>query len=268
MAAFACATARDTVDPDLPSDPADDDVYQGMVAVETARWWQMGCPDGLDGVCREAEVPRHNVFLSYFYLDPAEVTKLDYQACVAVGACDVPGDPWDAEDMGMLPVTGVTWTDADGYCAWRGKRLPTEAEWERAAGGAMSWIYPWAAGAPDCTRANYRDCWTSGEPQLLPSPSFGAGPSGAFDMAGNAYEWVSDWYSESYYLQEGDDVGLGWNDPTGPTPEDAAVIFKSVRGGAYLSAPEALYTFRRFAFPPDSRDASIGFRCARSASPD
>ena len=91
-------------------------------------------------------------------------------------------------------------------------------------------------------------------------------------MAGNAYEWVADWYAEDYYWQAGDDVGMGWYDPTGPVGPDvdpaSRLMLKSVRGGAYLSAPEALFTFRRFAWHPSLRSASIGFRCAKTYTPD
>jgi formylglycine-generating enzyme required for sulfatase activity len=257
--AFGCGDpSRDVVTPGT-GPGSDEEILVGMLEVRQMLGWYMGCPDYLEpSPCREAETPYHPVDLSTFFIDRTEVTQGDYDECMDEGRCDAPAE-WDGAADDLLPVTNVTWHQARRFCEWRGKRLPTEAEWERAAGGMSSWIYPWGAETPDCARANFAGCYGG----LLPAVSLSAGrsPETAFHLAGNAFEWVGDWYLETYYVPPADDVGFGWIDPQGPA-DDPSLMLKVVRGGAYTSVAEELYTFRRRGRYPGRGEASVGFRCA------
>jgi formylglycine-generating enzyme required for sulfatase activity len=236
----------------------DEEILVGMLEVRQMLGWYMGCPDTLSpSPCRDAETPHHPVDLSTYFIDRTEVTQGDYDECMRAGRCSAP-DEWDGSADDLLPVTNVTWDQARRFCEWRGKRLPTEAEWERAAGGMSAWIFPWGADPPDCSRANFAGCYG----ELLPAVSFvtARSPEDAFNMSGNAFEWVADWYSETYYQPPADDVGFGWIDPEGP--DDPTLMLKVVRGGAYTTIAEELYTFRRRGRYPGRGEASVGFRCA------
>lgn len=211
-----------------------------------------------------AEGHAHEVTLSDFDLDALEVTVAKYDRCVAAGACArpsyPPGDP--RYDRPELPVTHVRWDDADAYCAWVGGRLPTEAEWEHAARGHAGRTFPWGdlynprlanhgAWAEDPSDA--RDGFVG----LAPVGSFpdGATSSGLHDMAGNAAEWVHDWYDR-------DEEGFGYPrgaqvNPKGPPFGPYGHV---VRGGSYHDAAHWLRTAARRATPFASRE--IGFRCA------
>jgi formylglycine-generating enzyme required for sulfatase activity len=269
FAGFLCAcgpeASRDVVPP-ANGGGSDPEIFVGMLGVQTARWWEMGCPENVVSpslVCRASEVPRHIVYLSTYYIDRTEVTQGEYGECLDAGVCSRPAANWDPVHLWRMPVTNVTWHQASAYCGFRGKRLPTEAEWERAASGDAMWLYPWGSAAPTCTSANYVECWPRGEAQAVQVMSFDeASQVGAFDLAGNVYEWVADWYSDSYYRQtSGDDVGMGWIDPTGP--EDPALMLRGVRGGAYTSVAEGLFAFRRGGMYPGLGHDAVGFRCAR-----
>jgi formylglycine-generating enzyme required for sulfatase activity len=205
--------------------------------------------------CDDNERPYHSVHLSPYEIDRNETTQNAYLACVDAGFCTVPMFmPVDPIDLGEFPVVGVTWTQAAPYCAWAGKRLPTEAEWERAARGEDGRMWPWGNEPPSCDRANFGDCG-----QLLRAAvgdSRGVCPHGVVDMAGNALEWVYDWYDDrGYAAAMASDV-----DPAGPPTGVARVL----RGGSYNSDARGVRTTQRsFEFPGWSFE-SIGFRCARS----
>jgi formylglycine-generating enzyme required for sulfatase activity len=206
----------------------------------------------------------HEVTLSAYEIDRTEVTVGVYARCVAAGACDasrVPaGDP--RFDRPSLPVTHVTWADAAGFCAWAGGRLPTEAEWELAARGSTGRAYPWGnvynprlcnhgAFAPDETDATDGFVW------LAPAGSLPDGntPAGVADMAGNAAEWVADFY-------EVDADGHGY--PDGPVVDPRGPLsgaYHVVRGGSYLAGAAWVRAAARSTII-NPRAAHVGFRCA------
>lgn len=170
----------------------------------------------------EDEKPRHTVDLDAFWIDKHEVTNAQYRQCVEAGECGEAGcwddDLYNAPDQ---PVVCVTWDDAAAYATWVGGRLPTEAEWEKAARGTEGRIYPWGDSAPDCTRANHADC--TGSPTAVGSFPEGASPYGVLDMAGNVWEWVADWYGSDYYAHS----------PTRNPPGPDSGGFRVLRGGSY-----------------------------------
>ncbi|HEY2747619.1 MAG TPA: SUMF1/EgtB/PvdO family nonheme iron enzyme [Polyangia bacterium] len=202
------------------------------------------------------EQPRHAVVLSAYSIDADEVTRAEYAVCVAAGACQpARGDNASSK----RPVTGVSWNDADRYCRWAHKRLPTEAEWERAARGTDGRTYPWGD-TPDCARANFGNF--EGEGRCPQNPGHpvdvgsypGAGAGGALhDFAGNVWEWVADWYDPRYYAR------APVANPPGPRHGERRVV----RGGACCSMFGLPRASNRNAFPPDYRDDDLGFRCAR-----
>jgi formylglycine-generating enzyme required for sulfatase activity/ribosomal protein L40E len=212
----------------------------------------------------EHESPQHSVVLDAYYIDKYEVTNARYQRCVSAGVCDsqratlvlenTDSDNIQAE-YSNFPVTGVTWFQAETFCQWEGKRLPTEAEWEKAAKGEDARVFPWGDYLPDKTLLRY-----GGRLSHVGSYPKGASPYGVMDMIGNVGEWVSDWYQADYY-------NLMQNqNPTGPIAGQARVI----RGWGSLSRSSWDYmadqrtTSRIGHFSPDAFFDNVGFRCARA----
>lgn len=200
------------------------------------------------------EQPRRTVVLSAFAIDRDEVTRAEYFECVRAGACRAAADARPEDATSRLPVTHVSWLDADAYCRFAGKRLPTEAEWERAARGTDGRIYPWGD-APDCARANWGNYDGEGAcPQNPGRPvEVGAYGGAIHDLAGNVWEWVADWYDADYYRR------APARDPRGPRRGERRVV----RGGACCSMFGLPRASNRLAFPPSYRDDDLGFRCAR-----
>ncbi|MBC8253851.1 MAG: SUMF1/EgtB/PvdO family nonheme iron enzyme [Ardenticatenia bacterium] len=210
----------------------------------------MGSPES---VGESIEHPQHVVTLNAFWIDETEVTRMHYETCVAAGVCDVP--PMDDDALSGKPVV-VTWSAAQAYCHWAGGRLPTEAEWEKAARGSDACIYPWGEERPDCSRANHMSLEgpCSGGPVDAGACPAGASPYGVLDMAGNVTEWVSDWYDPGYYA-----VSPQQN-PQGPDSGQARVA----RGGSWDDTFSAIRAAYRNGYAPD--DVAIGFRCVVPAA--
>jgi formylglycine-generating enzyme required for sulfatase activity len=205
------------------------------------------------------EKPVHRVTGSAFVLDRYEVTNARYQACVRAEACTSPSlqssnartHYFDDPAFADYPVIFVAWKQAQAFCAFAGGRLPTEAEWERAAAGSESpRTYPWGESPPDCSKANFAGC--VGDTDRVGRRPAGQSPYGAFDMAGNVWEWTADWYDATYYHQS------PGQDPTGP----AQGTLKVMRGGCWVSGVSTLRTTCRKASLPDAWAPNVGFRCA------
>jgi formylglycine-generating enzyme required for sulfatase activity len=209
------------------------------------------------------EQPQHSVTLDAFWIDRTEVTNALYDQCVQAGACQRPRRNssnvvdiyWANEQFANYPVIYVTWDDAQAYCQWAGRRLPTEAEWEKAARGADGATYPWGNQAPDKTLANYGH--NLHDVTAVDAYPAGASPYGALDMAGNVMEWVVDWYSPDYYAHSPQ------ANPTGPDSGDR----RGLRGGSWIYQPNGIRAAYRYSQPSDFSDFEVGFRCVVNVAP-
>jgi formylglycine-generating enzyme required for sulfatase activity len=227
----------------------------------------MGSNEGLP-----AERPEHVVTLDAYAIDRYEVSLRLYRRFLQEAKRDAP-PTWDdeaAETVGDRPAIGVSWADASAYCTWAGKRLPTEAEWEKGARGTDGRRYPWGPMQPFVDIANYnRGVWVSEAVTLVNVTGGvegmsvrhglkegGRSPYGLHHMAGNAAEWVGDWYDREYYAKSPD------KNPTGPAKGEKKVI----RGGSWSDLPVALRSSARVSAEPDFQDRAIGFRCAMDAA--
>ena len=229
-----------------------------MVLVPAGRF-TMGSNDGYD-----EEKPQHEVELDAFYIDKYEVTTSRYANFFQSTGRKEPR--WWLETVlvsqGDRPVVGVTWDDAQAYCKHYDKRLPTEAEWEKAARGSDGRIYPWGKAKPDPNRANFgryalswvTDLYTE---RLKPVGRYESGksPYGAYDMAGNVREWVGDWYDETYYQNS------PTKNPKGPGEGTNHVL----RGGSWGNRAVSLRSSDRGGYLPWLRVSYVGFRCAMTA---
>ena len=193
------------------------------------------------------EVPVHVVTLDAFWIMVTEVTNAHYRQCVIVAACTPPhNDIWQDTAFADHPVTHIDWVQASAYATWVGGRLPTEAEWEKAARGTDERIFPWPDDITDNDHLNFNAQATT----AVGSFPAGASPYGLLDMAGNVEEWVADWYSPTAYT---DSVAAN---PTGPETG----LFRVVRGGSFTSNRGKVRTTYRGRALPDSTFASVGFR--------
>jgi formylglycine-generating enzyme required for sulfatase activity len=233
--------------------------------------FKMGSSRAEDPQTFEEEIPQHIVYLDAYWIDQTEVTNAQYAMCVADnGACTQPADNisltrssyYDNSLYANYPVTYVNWSQADAYCAWAGRHLPTEAEWEKAARGTEGLIYPWG-NSFDGTRANYCDinCFNDwkdpnfddGYSDTSPVGDYpeGASPYGVLDMAGNIYEWVADWYGPYSRTEQ--------INPKGPAFGQEHII----RGGAWGDDQAHIRTaVRSHIVYPDFWVNFVGFRCA------
>ncbi len=221
----------------------------------------MGCTP-TDASCASDESPQHNVSLSTFAIDTAEVTVAQYKACYDAGTCTAPANSsssclWGKTGKDSYPINCVTWAQASAFCSWTatGARLPTESEWERAARSTDGRLYPWGSSAPDCSLANFTPAAGTCFGSARPDGSFPSGNSadGLKDLAGNVREWTGDWYDTNAY------TSASASNPTGP----ATGTLRVVRGGGYADADTGIRAGARLPLDPTTNSAALGFRCAR-----
>ena len=207
------------------------------------------------------EMPQRTIYLSSYYIDLYEVPSVKYNAFVKATRTQPPAVPVFSDDLSLitrpeLPIVGVSWQEAKSYCTWVGKRLPTEAEWEKAARGERGFMWPWgnAFGESMANTAGEED----GYKYTAPPGRFEQGRSsyGLYDAAGNVAEWVSDWYDQGYYLEG------PFRDPKGPDSGKHRVY----RGGSWNDPAVGVRAPKRYAAAPHQTSAVIGFRCAKDAS--
>jgi formylglycine-generating enzyme required for sulfatase activity len=238
-----------------------------MVAIP-AGVFTMGASLKDDPLSYPKERPQHEVTLSAFEIDRCEVTTADYRVCVMAGKCTAPktteGCNWNIAGRDNHPINCVQWEQANAYCAFVGKRLPSEAEWEKAARGTDARLYPWGnSPAPDCSHAwidnnggtvdGGEGCGMSSTAPVGTKP-LGASPYGVQDMLGNVWEWTNDWYQLDYYAVSPP------NDPKGP----ATGTTKVYRGIGWWDANDRML---RLTFRTDEtlmyKRNNQGFRCAK-----
>ena len=258
-----------------PAPPPAPKVPEGMVKVPAGPFF-MGCNEKVDSECDNDEKPGRTVDLPTFFIDRTEVTVNAYAACVRARRCsdhhlggyEFPGQDfmeskycnWKQPGRGEHPINCVNWNQAEQYCAWKGHRLPTEPEWEKAARGTDGRKYAWGnAGYRQTKYANIADetakrtfsyltiaeGYDDGFVQTAPVESFprGESPYGALDMMGNVWEWTSDWYSSE--------------------PKS-----RVSRGGSWDFVPAFARASARAGYSPSNRGYGLGFRCAHSDSPE
>jgi formylglycine-generating enzyme required for sulfatase activity len=201
------------------------------------------------------EDPAHEVILDAYYIDLHEAANSDYKKYLeATGSKALPRY-WDDPNFNQptQPVVGTTWKEAQAFCQWNNKRLPTEAQWEKAARGKRPVKYPWGNEEPDKTRLNFN----SHIGKTAPVGSYPTGKSdyGVFDLSGNVAEWVQDWHFPEYYLFSPKE------NPPGPEKGH----YKIIRGGNWKNKAEDVRLTYRNATVPKARSKTVGFRCAADA---
>ncbi|MCQ3936681.1 MAG: hypothetical protein DPW18_06495 [Chloroflexi bacterium] len=238
--------------------------------------------------------PRHSVFLDAFWIDKFEVTNRQYALCVSDGKCELPSDKksvtrpeyYGSTEFDDYPVIHSDWYKAKAYCEWAGRRLPTEAEWEKAARGTDERIYPWGNEPPNKDLLNYNS--NIGDTTQVGRYEPGKSPYGVYDMAGNVWEWVSDFYGYDYYKSS------PYSNPKGPDSAEADMESARVlRGGSWFFEAGSVRSVFRFGvipvndlvrsdlrswalpryeyygkyYKPQHGFATVGIRCAMDAAP-
>lgn len=245
----------DDFTPTVPSGPTNTDGAE-TILIPGGRFW-MGS-DPADAQADADELPRHQVALNGFYIYTHEVTNEMYARCVDAGAClpirVLPSGPtshYDDPAYADHPVVGADWLMAHEYCLWAGGRLPSEAEWELATRGTESLPYPWGSDEPACNRVNMFGCQMPADTVPVGSYALGNNPYGVWDMAGNVWEWVNDWYDDDYYHLS------PTINPLGPYYGD----LKVVRGGGLYSEAVQMRAATRLGANPHRGYDNVGFRC-------
>lgn len=243
--------------------------YSNMVYIPSGEF-QMGCDNNQDKSCSDDESPVHTVYLEAFFIDKFEVTNQQYEECVNIGACLPPfeGSFTHSSYFGNpeyydYPVYEISRADANRYCSWWGKRLPTEAEWEKAARGTSANKYPWGNEEPNCNLANFRlssGTYCVGDAAPVGSYPAGASPYGVMDMAGNAQEWVVDCYDDEFYENSPYYNPINGGMSQGETSHCTGIR----RGGSWMHDPNDISTYSREMGQYDSFYG--GFRCAADAT--
>ena len=205
------------------------------------------------------EEHRHKVYLDSFWMDRVEVTNSMYLKCMQAGGCTPPVsdnvyyNKWIYRNH---PIVYIAWYQAEAYCEWTDRRLPTEAEWEKAARGTNWRSYPWGFSDPNPRLANYAETMIHESVSSFSYP-LGASPYGVLNMSGNVREWVADWYDPHYYEVS------PYANPKGPETGKE----KSLRSGSYNEGPRGVAIDKRYRHEPQSAGLSRGFRCAQDADP-
>ncbi|MGB0910206.1 MAG: SUMF1/EgtB/PvdO family nonheme iron enzyme [Nitrospirales bacterium] len=231
-----------------------------MVLIPAGKF-TMGGGNG-DKEAQHDERPSHEVYLDAYYIDQYEVTTARYHTFMQATRHGKPRY-WEQVRLsrdGQKPVIGVSWNDAQAYCTWGGKRLPTEAEWEKAARGTDHRTYPWGKSLPNLDRANFGQKWDSqalyaDKLKAVGSYEKGKSPYGVYDMAGNVWEWVNDWYTNDYYSKSSE------KNPKGPSTGDHNIL----RGGSWSNKARNLRSADRFRVNPTNLYGHAGIRCAKNA---
>ena len=265
----AASTLESTIKPTLLPTEITDAKGVSMVLVPAGEF-SMGIDNSNNGN-QDANLS-HIVYLDDYYIDKYEVTNAQYKTCVEIGACTLPeftnsstrSNYFDNPNYNDYPVVNVSWLQADTYCSWRKVRLPTEAEWEKAARGIDGRTYPWGEDL-NCINTNYSGC-AGNDTVAVGSFLNDKSPYGAYDMGGNVEEWVWDWYSATYYQSS------PYANPLGPEDGENRVV----RGGAWVwgsvstfyNSLEPLKVFtRHWWYSTDQGYEHIGFRCASDVVP-
>lgn len=239
------------------------DAPGGMVLIPAGEFL-MGSDHLKDRAAGPQEFPQHRVHVDVFEIDRYEVSNVDYLRFVLATGGEWPqfwrGKPF-ADKMALHPVINVSWLDADAYCRWAGKRLPTEAEWEKAARGPDGRVFPWGDEPAGWNKSNIALPGSKRGVKYPPLANVnrydnGVSPYGVHQMAGNVSEWVADWFDPEYYKR-----GENTN-PQGPETGELKVF----RGGSWNEDPEVARSAGRNGGEVTRKSYLTGFRCARSVA--
>ena len=237
------------------------EVPEGMALVPAGSFL-MGSDPQKDRAAGPQELPQRQVYLDAFKIDRFEVSNVEYLRFVLGTGADWlkfwRENPFP-EKAALHPVINVSWYEASAFCRWAGKRLPTEAEWEKAARGVDGRIFPWGNEPAGWIKSNIAHPGSKRGFKYPPLANInrydkGASPYGVYQMAGNVSEWVSDWFDPEYYRHTQD------KNPQGPKTGELKVF----RGGSWNEDPEVARSAGRNAGPPDRMSYLTGFRCAKS----